>query len=368
MKLTLLRESLLKPLQLAASVTDKRGLRPILAHVLLDVTNEQLSVIGTDLELELVGKVPLTGQTQAMGRITLPARKLVEICRSLPDLTSLTLTSEGERVTVQCAKSRFVLATLPAEDFPAVGQINPTVEFTLSQRVLRLLLETSHFSMAQQDVRYYLNGLFMQVENDQLITVATDGHRMSVGQTSLASSASPMAVIVPRKGVLELMRLIGDEDIPVTVLADDNHLCVKAAEFVFTTKLVEGRFPDYQRLVPQGGDKILIANRDELKQAITRAAILSNEKFRGVRLLLAPGLLRICANNLEQEESEEEITVHYDGEPFEVVFNAGYLLDILAVLNAGDVKITLRDETSGALVEGEVNLIKTQFVVMPLQL
>jgi len=234
--------------------------------------------------------------------------------------------------------------------------------------VLRLLIESSHFAMAQQDVRYYLNGLFLQVSKDKLIAVATDGHRMSVSETSLATETSPMSIIIPRKAVIEILRLLVNEDIPVTLLADDNHLCIKTADFSFTTKLVEGRFPDYQRIIPVGGHKIVVAVRDALKQAITRAAILSNEKFRGVRLLLTPGLLRVCANNMEQEEAEEEITVQYEGETFEVVFNASYLLDILSVLNEGEVKIVLRDENSGALISGNMELIQTQFVVMPLQI
>jgi len=368
MNITLLRESLLKPLQLAAGVSDKRGIRPILSHVLLDVAVQQLSVIGSDLELEMVGKIPLSNPAQEPGRVTLPARKLVEICRSLPELSSLTLTTDNDRVTLQCAKSRFVLATLPVEDFPAVGEIKPHVELTLSQRVLRLLIESSHFAMAQQDVRYYLNGLFLQINKDKLIAVATDGHRMSVSETTLSSEANALSVIVPRKAVIEILRLLVNEDIPVTLLADDHHLCVKTADFSFTTKLVEGRFPDYQRIIPVGGNKVLTTSRDALKQAITRAAILSNEKFRGVRLLLTPGLLRISANNMDQEESEEEISVQYEGDDFEVVFNASYLLDVLSVLNEGEVKIVLRDENSGALLSGNMELIQTQFVVMPLQI
>jgi DNA polymerase-3 subunit beta len=367
MKFAVAREALLKPLNLVAGVVERRQTLPILSNVLLVLDGEWLSLTGTDLEVELVGRVRLPAAGE-QGEITVPARKLVDICRSLPEGCDIQIGVEDGKLLVRSGRSRFTLATLPARDFPNVEDSIGTHKITLQQGQLRRLIEKTAFAMAQQDVRYYLNGMLWELRSGQLRVVATDGHRLAMCSMTGEFPIDDMKqVIIPRKGVLELSRLLQDEEGEVAVVIGNNHIRATTPAFTFTSKLVDGKFPDYERVLPRSADKVVLGSREELRQAFTRTAILSNEKYRGVRLNLQSGALQIVANNPEQEEAEELVTVEYQGDPVEIGFNVSYLLDVLGVLGSEQVKLSLSDPNSSALIE-EPEESAALYVVMPMRL
>ena len=268
---------------------------------------------------------------------------------------------------LRSGRSRFTLATLPAEEYPNVEAFEAEIEFTLKQGTMKSLIDATQFSMANQDVRYYLNGLLLETEGNVLRAIATDGHRLALSHRMIEASLPEKQVIVPRKGVLELMRSFEGDDLDVTIAIGDNAIRATTATAVFTSKLVDGRFPDYRRVLPKGGDKIVIASRQQLKQALLRASILSNEKFRGVRVQLENNLIKITANNPEQEEAEEILDVEYENTPLEIGFNVSYLLDVLNNLPSDDVRITLIDGNSSALIDNHIEQ-DSMYVVMPMRL
>ncbi len=367
MKLSISRDQLLKPLQQVSGVVEKRQTLPVLANVLMVVDGGKLALTGTDLEVELIARTDLAGEF-GDGEITVPARKLLDICKSLPASAEIELKQDGQKLSLKSGKSRFSLATLPANEFPNLEEGVGAYSLTITQKALKQLIEKTAFAMAQQDVRYYLNGMLFEVTAGRLRTVATDGHRLAM----CAAEAQPEAVertqvIVPRKGVHELARLLNDDEGLVTITLGSNHIRATVGNVTFTSKLIDGKFPDYERVLPKGGDKTVLANREELRQSLTRAAILSNEKFRGIRLQLTPDLLRIQANNPDQEEAEEDVTVEYNGASLEIGFNVQYLMDVLGVLENATAKFTLGDSNSSALIQdGEGG--SSVYVVMPMRL
>ncbi len=368
MKFTISRDALLKPLNLVAGVVERRQTLPILANVLMVLDGEWLSLTGTDLEVELVGRLRLESASGDSGEITVPARKLVDICKSLPEGSDIEFSVEEGKVTVRSGRSRFTLSTLPARDFPNVEDSIGTHKVTLLQGQLRRLIDRTAFAMAQQDVRYYLNGMLWELQPKGLRVVATDGHRLAM--CSLDSEfqvEETKQVILPRKGVLELARLLQDDGADVAIVIGNNHVRATTEDFTFTSKLVDGKFPDYERVLPRNPDKTVLGAREDLRQAFTRTAILSNEKYRGVRLTLAPGTMEIVANNPEQEEAEETVTVDYSGDGLEIGFNVSYLLDVLGVVDSEQVKLSLSDPNSSALLEEPENG-DSLYVVMPMRL
>ncbi|MGK0442131.1 MAG: DNA polymerase-3 subunit beta [Pseudohongiellaceae bacterium] len=368
MKFVISREALLKPLNLVAGVVERRQTLPILSNVMLELNGNQLSITGTDLEVELVGRVTLEKDAESGGEITVPARKLADICKSLPDGSDIEFSLDEQRVIVRSGRSRFTLSTLAASDFPNVEESPGSLDFTVKQGDLKRLIDRTSFAMAQQDVRYYLNGMLWEVQNGQLRVVATDGHRLAL--CTLAAdivTAENLQVILPRKGVIELARLLMSESDDVRVVIGSNHIRATTEDFTFTSKLVDGKFPDYDRVLPKGSTKAVFGSRDELRQAFSRTSILSNEKYRGVRLLLSDGNLQIVANNPEQEEAEEIVSVDYQGESLEIGFNVSYLLDVMGVLTGEKVRFSLSDANSSALVE-ESEEGDSMYVVMPMRL
>lgn len=367
MHFTIQREALLKPLQLVAGVVERRQTLPVLSNVLLVVDGQQLSLTGTDLEVELVGRVLLEGPLEP-GEITVPARKLVDICKSLPDEALIDFRVDDQKALLKAGRSRFSLSTLPASDFPAVEEGPGSLNFSVAQGMLQRLIERTGFAMAQQDVRYYLNGMLVEVGSGLLRTVATDGHRLAMSslQTAL-DQPDRHQVIVPRKGILELARLLNEADAEVSIVLGQHHIRATTANFTFTSKLVDGKFPDYERVLPRGGDKQVVVSRQMLREALGRTAILSNEKYRGIRLQLSPGILQLTANNPEQEEAEEVVAVDYEGEPLEIGFNVSYLLDVLGAMTADQVQLTLSDSNSSALLH-EAGHADASYVVMPMRL
>lgn len=367
MKFTVSREALLKPLQLVAGVVERRQTLPVLSNVLIQLQGDQLSLTGTDLEVEIIGRLTLE-ESGVAGEITVPARKLVDICRSLPDGSLIEFIQEEGRILVKSGRSRFTLSTLPAADFPNVEDAPGNLRFSCAQHEIKRLIERTAFAMAQQDVRYYLNGMLWEVRRDQLRVVATDGHRMAMCTRAVSiNTDTTVQAILPRKGVLELSRLLDDSNAQVEIVLSSNHIRVTSLDYTFTSKLVDGKFPDYERVLPRGGNKVIIGSRLELKQAFARTAILSNEKYRGVRLLLSSGVLTIVANNPEQEEAEEQVTVDYTGDSLEVGFNVSYLMDVTNVISDDNIKITLSDANSSALLEEPVDS-DSVYVVMPMRL
>ncbi len=366
MKFSIERSHLLKPLQQVSGALGGRPTLPILGNLLLKVEDNVLSMTATDLEVELISRVTLEGEFEA-GSVTVPSRKFLDICRGLPDDSVITFVLEGDRVQVRSGRSRFSLSTLPASDFPNIEDWQSEVEISLSQAELRGLIEKTQFSMANQDVRYYLNGMLFEIDGTTLRSVATDGHRMAVSQTQLGADFAQQQIIVPRKGVLELVKLMDAPEQPVTLQIGSSNLRAEVNNFVFTSKLVDGRFPDYRRVMPQNTTKTLETGCDELRSAFSRAAILSNEKFRGVRVNLADTEMRITANNPEQEDAEEMLDVSFDGEPIEIGFNVSYVLDVLNTVRCEKVRVSMSDANASALIENADD-DSAMYVVMPIRL
>ncbi|GGO77381.1 DNA polymerase III subunit beta [Marinobacterium nitratireducens] len=367
MRFVISREALIKPLQLVAGVVERRQTLPVLSNILLVAEGDQLSMTGTDLEVELVGRVTLEEPAEA-GSVTVPARKLMDICKSLSDDALIELTLNGQKMVIKAGRSRFSLSTLPAAEFPNVEDSPQAMELELTQGRLRNLIDQTGFSMAQQDVRYYLNGMLLEVLDGQLRAVSTDGHRLATCVTEVKSDAGAQhQIIVPRKGILELARLLQNGEETVRLVVGANHIRAHVGDFIFTSKLVDGKFPDYQRVIPRNGNKYMIGDRQGLRQVLSRIAILSNEKYRGVRLSLTSGNLQVMANNPEQEEAEETVAVDYDGDSLEIGFNVNYLLDCLSILNSEQVRFTLSDANSSALIEG-VDEDGSLYVVMPMRM
>ena len=366
MKLALQREDLLKPLTQIIGVVERRQTLPVLGNVLIQSGPEGLRLTATDLEVELVAESPIEGLER--GETTLPARKLHEICRALPENSALRIEIDGDRATVRCGRSRFTLSTLPAADFPRLEDFQEATAIELPARQLRTLIERTHFAMAHQDVRYYLNGLLLELRPDRLVAVATDGHRLALAEIPMETGiADVQQVIIPRKGVQELLRLLESEDTPLRLQLASNHIRISSQGLQFTSKLIDGRFPDYRRVIPQENDKTLVADRESLRQSLGRTSILSNEKYRGIRLSLTPGSLKILAHNPEQEEAEEEIGVEFEGGKLDIGFNVTYLLDALNALEGEKVRIDLSDPNSSCLIR-DASGDSGEYVVMPMRL
>ena len=370
MKFIISRDQFLKPLQLVVgTVSGGRPTQPITANILIKVENNLLSLTGTDLEVELITQIHLSNTCED-GVITVPARKLLDICRGLPDQCEITFSLKDEKVTIRSGRSRYLLSTLPASDFPNIELWKSLVEFNVSQSEFKKLIESTQFAMASQDVRYYLNGMYFEVSENSLRSVATDGHRLASNYIELPQSniQEQQAIIVPGKGVKELVKLLENEDTSLTLQIGPNNLRAIIGDFIFSTKLVDGRFPDYRRVIPRNGDKALISGREPLKQAFTRAAILSNEKFRGVRLALSQNELKITANNPEREEAEEILEVDYQSAEIEIGFNVSYVLDVLNTLKSDQVKMMLSTSAHSALIESIGDGDNSLYVLMPMRL
>jgi DNA polymerase-3 subunit beta len=366
MEITIERNKLLPLLQIVNGVIERRQPLPILVNLLLNVTEEEISMIGSDMEVELISSVKQKNPEKM--EATLPARKLFDICRALPEDASIAIKLNGDKAQVQSAKSRFTLSTLPAHEFPIIEMQDTTAEFSISQQTLKEILEKTAFSMAQQDVRYYLNGLLLELDGEKIRAVATDGHRLALCDIETGvKTKEKLQIIVPRKGVMELIRLLENKEDKVKVTVSNNHIRVVFEDLIFTSKLIDGKFPDYDRVIPESGTSPVIADREKLRQSLTRASILSNEKYRGVRIILEKGKLRALAHNPEQEEAEEELEVEYDGQDLEIGFNVSYLLDALGIIKTKKAKIAIKDPNSSCLLLPD-NEEACKYVVMPMRL
>ena len=366
MKITTSRENLLRALQLTTGVVERRQTLPILSNLLLVAEGDSLTMTGTDLEVELKAVVDGVVVEQP-GSATVPAKKLADIWRSMPEGSEVSIETQEDRAIVRSGRTRFKLAVLPVQDFPQIDEQPDDHTVELPQAAAIRLIDQVSFSMAQQDVRYFLNGMLFEVTPEHVRSVATDGHRLAMCTLPGSATDSRVQAIVPRKGVLELRKLLVDSDEAVTLQLSANHLRVKQGAFTLTSKLVDGKFPDYEKVVPRETQRQVVGDRESLRQGFLRASILSNEKYRGVRLNFANEQLTIQANNPEQEEAEEVVAVDYGGEPMEIGFNVSYLQDILGVLDTEQIRLSVSDSNSSALLEGLGN-DDSVFVVMPMRL
>lgn len=368
MRVKVRREALLQALQRIIGVVERKQTFPVLSNVLLSVSSEgdQIQLVGTDLEVELVSQLQPEGAAEP-GKITIPAKKLYDIVRALPEEADLSLTLDGEKIKLQSSNNRFTLSTLPAEEFPVIEEKLGLFEFSLPQEEFLLLLSKTHFAMAQQDVRYFLNGLCLFAQGEEIKAIATDGHRLALFEltSELPNREEGMSVILPRKGVLELMRLLEPVDEKVSVVIGSNHFRVKSPDFIFTCKLIDGKFPDYRSVLPKKGARKLQIDRSHLKEALSRAAILSNEKLKSVRFNFSEqGVAKLFANNPEHEEAEIEIEAKFQGEDIEIGFNISYLQDVLGAMECDTVTLYMGDPSSSALIEGAGE--DGTYVVMPM--
>jgi len=364
MKIKLNRDLLLKPLTQVGGVVERRQTLPILSNVLIKIENRELLVTATDLEVELKAKIGIESDIEH--EFTLPARKLIDICKALPTDVELEIDITDERATLKSGKSRFTLSTLPAQDFPAIDANISSEKFSIPGNILKRLIEKTQFAMAQQDVRYYLNGMLLEVKEGKIRTVATDGHRLALSEADYDSSLD-LDIILPRKAVLELGRILVDSEDSVQIELSSNHAKVVVGNISFTTKLIDGKYPDYRGVLPRATDNKIEADRNEMRQALQRASILSNEKYRGIRFKVSTNTLELLAHNPEQEEAEEEIAVEYNGEELTIGFNVGYLIDVLSAISSDKVHIELGDVNSSCLIYAVGNK-ESRYVVMPMRL
>lgn len=368
MKFSIERDQLLRPLQLVNGVVERRQTLPILGNVLLTIVGDTLQLTGTDSEVELSGAALLKECTTS-GSVTVAARKLLDICRLLPEESVLEFTHDAHRLTLVVGKSRYTLATLPATEFPKVDDATEGTQFTLEATQLKQLLERTQFAMAQQDVRYYLNGTFWHIEFNKMTTVATDGHRLALCKVDLAQDQGlTTKIIVPRKAILELSRILTGNDEKVHVLVSANHIRFTAGDLVLVSNLIEGRYPDYQAIIPKNCHQHLRIDRDLLKTILIRVSILSGDKYRGVRLAIKPEYLRVSASNPEHEEATEEVSADFNGEQIEIGLNVNYLLEALNTLPNGIITLSFLGSDKSVLIEHEADTLDTLNIIMPMRL
>lgn len=361
------RDTLLAPLQSVSGIVERRHTLPILSNVLLEKKGDRLTLLATDIEIQITTVTEGAGG-DGDGAVTVGARKLQDILRSLPESTEVSLVLEDKRLQVRAGKSRFSLQTLPADDFPRMTiSDGETRQFSISQKAFRQLLGKTQYSMAAQDVRYYLNGLLLLVEGKELRAVATDGHRLAFASVEIDAELPRQEMIIPRKTVLELNRLLVDSDDPLHITLAQNQVRFTFGSIVLVSKLIDGKFPDYERVVPATLKNHVTIGRLTLMQAMNRAAILTNEKFRGVRVVLGDNSMKLMAANAEQEEAQEEIEVAYSGDAIDVGFNVGYLLDVLNNVHAEEIQWSFNDANSSALITVPGNE-RFKYVVMPMRI
>ena len=370
MKFSAQRESLLFPLQHVVGAVERKQTSPILGNVLIEANDGYLTITATDSEIEMQARVEM--HIDQPGAITVPARKFLEICKHLPESARVDFSVTGDKVIFKSGRSRFTLASLPADEFPKVAELDAPQEVNITASDLHRCVKNTAFSMAQQDVRFYLNGMLLEIGADRLSCVATDGHRLAYSQCETeADPETPVRAIIPRKSVGELQRLLSstDSEDKVCMLVTSQHLQIQIGGVRISTKLIDGRFPDYNRVIPIDGNKELVIDCQTLKQSLTRASVLSNEKYRGVRFALASGLLTISSNNPDQEEAIDELEIDYQGDSTEIGFNVTYVLDVLNSLESENARILVKDGNSSALITPEVSgPSDSKYVVMPMRL
>jgi len=366
MKFNISTKVLLPCLQAVNGVIERRHTLPILSNLLMTVSKTEVKLVGTDMEVELVVTFPFECKDEA--EFTLPARKMLDICRALPEAAVLDVSVEKDQAILKSNKSRFTLAVHPAKEFPVTDISTFQATLSIVQGELKSLLEDTMFAMAQQDVRYYLNGLLLEVNANLLRAVATDGHRLALKEIEQNTGIPEQKqIIIPRKGVIEIARLLNSSDELAEIMIGSNHIRLSINGLQFTSKLIDGKFPDYERVIPKATNTPLYASREAFRQSLTRASILSNEKYKGVRILLKRDSLKALAHNPDQEEAEEELEVKYSGEEMEIGFNVTYLLDAINAIKTDQIIMTATSPDNSCLLMPE-NQENCKYVVMPMRL
>ena len=367
MKFNINREVLLPALQHIVAVIEKRQTMPILANVLMSADQDKLSLTGTDLEIQLLAKLPVATTVQP-GSIAVPARKLLDLCRLLPPKSDLVFEQQKEKIRLMSHKSRFMLNCLPAESYPDFAESKMDKTFSIPSELMLNALAKTLFCMANQDVRYYLNGLLIHISNSKLKLVASDGHRLSIFETNLENATGyEEKLILPRKGALELYRLLNNLNAPVTINFSNSNIKVKLDQLTFSAKLVDAKYPDFSKVFQQSFFQPITIPKQELKDSLTRAAVLANEKFKAVTLDFTPDLLKISTQNPEHDEAEEEVNIAYASESLTISFNAQYLLDAVSYIESDDVILTISSNSSCCFIE-EPKPADYKFIVMPMRL
>ncbi len=368
MKFKVQQDEFIKALSLVTASVERRGTLPILGNLMLKLDGDKLHITGTDLEVETT--VSLKVEVIDEGSVTVPAKKLFDIVRALPSDSSITFSfANGDKAVVTSGRGRYTLQTLNAKDFPSIDEFNETHSFYVSTESFARLLTATAFSMAVNDVRYFLNGVLLHIDGGVIRAVATDGHRLAYSASyAECESVGEAKLILPKKGVTGLQKVLSLAGESVMLSLSDNHLRVNGENLTFTTKMVDGNYPDYNRVIPQNGDKEVNVNKSEITSALSRVAILSNEKFRGVRLTIKDGQLVLEANNPEQEQAKEIVDViSQRGDSLEIGFNVNYLLDAINAIPNDEVKITLSDANTSALIESQEKS-DSLYVCMPMRL
>lgn len=360
------RNQILEPLQSVCGIVEKRHTLPILSNVLMEKVDGRLTLLATDIEIQIKTGADTTGSETAA--LTVGARKLQDILRSLPEDAEVNLTFDEKRLQVKAGRSRFNLQTLPAEDFPRMAQSEAgQTRIKVTQKQFKRLLALVQYAMAQQDIRYYLNGLLLVVKGNEMRMVATDGHRLAYASETLGEQQQAIEVILPRKTVLELSRQLADNDNELEIVLTPTQALFRFGAIEFISKLIDGKFPDYERVIPQGHGNLITLSRTGLLQSLLRAKILTNEKTPGVRLVFTPGSLKIISNNTEREEAQEEIEIDYQGDSLDIGFNVNYMLDVLNNVSAEEIECRLGDANSSALFSLPGNE-SFKYVVMPMRI
>lgn len=367
MNITINREALLKPLAAVSGIVERRHTLPILTNLLLEARADTLSLTATDLEMQISLSLPMAADAETA--TTVSARKLLDICRSLPEQTQITLEVKDSRMLVKAGKSRFTLQTLPAGDYPLMAKTGgeTNLRLALPQGRLKRLLRQVEFAMAQQDIRYYLNGVLLEVNGDKLNIVGTDGHRLSYTSQPLEQSHDKQELILPRKTVMELIKLLDESEEATEIEVSSNQVNFAFSGIRLISKVIDGKFPDYTRVIPSGYQNHFTVDRLTLLLAMQRASILSNEKYRGIRMVLGKNSLRLISSNSDQEEAEEELEIAYDGDPLDIGFNVTYMIDVLNNVNSDNVIFSFADANSSCLVTvpGDDDY---KYVVMPMRI
>jgi len=368
MQISISRGTLFKPLTYVCSVVEKRQTLPILSNVLIQVSDDgTVTMIGTDLEVEVITNCQAS--KAIAGDMTLNARKLLDITRALPEDAEISIKADDGKAVIRSGRSRFTVQSLPVDDFPNIETEQWDQTWTLPVNDFRNALARTSFAMAQQDVRFYLNGLLLESEGKTMKAVATDGHRLAKTECELTGvdNDENISAIVPRKAIVELLRIIEDGDREIKVSFNANHMRVELDSVVFTSKLIDGRFPDYDKVIPLNQKNSLLIDKTAFHDTLMRASILTNEKFRGVRLSVTGDCLTVSANNPDQEESFDELPVQYEGNNIEIGFNVGYMLDAINVIDTDMIEMTLEDANSSGTIRAPGD-DKTVYIVMPMRL
>ncbi len=368
MKISLSRENLLAVLQTVGGVVEKRQSMPILGNILFQISQGTLTLTASDLEIETRASTELEN-SEGDFSVTLPAVKLISIVRAIPDGLTIVLDFKEMRCDLSAGRSKFKLSTLPADDFPIIDLTQTDLSFSIQQHQLKQIIHNTAFAMASQDVRFYLNGMLFDINQQTLRVVATDGHRLSTCTTTLETEGLPATqAILPRKGVLELQKLLGDDDSLLSFSIAKNYLTVHFEDTIFTCKLVDGRFPDFNRVIPKDNDQLVQVDKDLFKSLLQRSAILSNDKFNGIRLVLSKNLLTVHAKNSDQDESHEDMGIDYQGTEMEVGFNVHYIIEVLNAMHEQAVPLLMKDANSSCLIDTVSDSCSCQHVIMPMRL